>query len=386
MTIYLDNAATSFPKPDCVYDAVDNYMRHQGAAFGRSQYSSAESADAMVLQCRQRLATILDAAAADSIALTFNCTDSLNLLLKSVLRNGDHVVTTTLEHNSVLRPLKQLQAERNIEVTHVPPNDRGEVTADAVQSALKDSTKLVAILHASNVTGIIQPIADIAALVQNHSAMLLVDAAQTIGHLPFSVRDLSIDLLAAAGHKGLCGPLGTGLIYVRPGCETDLRPVRCGGTGSRSESIDHPTTMPTLFEAGNFNMPGIAGLNAAAGWTLENDRDESLSTCRNHVQRLQHELAEIAGVEVVHAKVPAANKVGIVSFRIPGTDSRELAVLLDQAFQIQSRAGLHCAPLAHAEEVIAAGGTLRLSPGHFTSDADIDAAINAVRQLAEQFI
>ncbi len=382
--VYLDNAATSFPKPECVYDAVDDYMRHTGAAFGRGSHATGDDATQMVVQCRQRLARILGATSSSEIAFTFNCTDGLNLLLRGILSAGDRVVTSTLEHNSVLRPLRQLQQEFALEVVHVDFNvDTGIVDEAAMLRQIQARpTKLVVLNHASNVTGIVQPVRRLCDAAHQSGALFLLDAAQTAGHLPFSVSQLEIDLLATAGHKGLLGPLGTGLVYVRSGVEQQLRPIRCGGTGTHSESILQPVVMPSMLESGNLNMPGLNGLNAASEWLLQQDIAGLHKRIAGQASALRTGLAELKAVSV-HMADSTADNVGIVSFVIDGMDSREAATILDQAFQIQSRAGLHCAPLVHtALDTAAYGGSIRLSPGAFTTENDISSAINAVEQLS----
>ncbi|MCP4785946.1 MAG: aminotransferase class V-fold PLP-dependent enzyme [Fuerstiella sp.] len=382
-TIYLDNAATSFPKPDCVYAAADKYMREMGIAFGRGSHAGASDAARLVAQCRQRLAMILDAESGDRIAFTFNCTDGLNLLLRGVLRKGDRVVTSTLEHNSVLRPLQQLKSEFQLDVVHVDfdPGTGLLDTNSFVHELNSQPARLAVLNHASNVTGIVQPVEMISAAAHETGALLMLDAAQTVGHIPFSVRDLKIDMLATAGHKGLLGPLGTGIVYIRDGLEDEVLPIRCGGTGTDSESPLQPLRMPTKFESGNLNMPGLAGLNAAAEWILQ----QSVADLHRRIHELSTQLAQalrgIRGV-TVFGGVDAQN-VGIVSFSLDGMDSQDVAAVLDQSFQIRCRAGLHCAPLVHKTlGTMPAGGAVRLSPGSFTVKADVTAAAEAVTRLA----
>ena len=382
-TIYLDNAATSFPKPDCVYVAADTYMREMGAAFGRGSHGGTSDAARLVAQCRQRLARILDAESGDRVAFTFNCTDGLNLLLRGVLRSGDRVVTSTLEHNSVLRPLQQLQSELELDLVHVDFDaETGLLDAEAFAHELfSKQTRLAVLNHASNVTGVVQPVEVISAAAHESGALLMLDAAQTVGHIPFSVRDLNVDMLASAGHKGLLGPLGTGMVYIRDGLEGEVLPIRCGGTGTDSESLVQPALMPTKFESGNLNMPGLAGLNAAAEWILLQSVDRLHSQISQRATQLSEALTKISGVRVFCAA--AAQNVGIVSFTLNGMDSQDVAAVLDQSFQIRCRAGLHCAPLVHKTlDTIAAGGTVRLSPGPFTDQVDVEKAVAAVTQLA----
>ena len=390
-TVYLDNAATSFPKPESVYDAVSTYMRYNGAAVGRSTHAAAEAATRVVEQCRQRLSVILDAESSDRIAFTFNCTDSLNLLLRGCLEDGDRVVASELDHNSVLRPLKQLQKEMNLDVAFAEfdPNS-GLIDVNQTETLLKAApTKLVVLNHASNVTGVVQPLEDIAAVAERYGAMLLLDAAQTAGHIPFSVQQPQIDLLAAAGHKGLLGPLGTGIAYIRRDMDNRIRPVRCGGTGTKSESAEQPETMPSKLESGNMNAPGLAGLNAAAEWLLNSNIEQLHKQAADQTVRLAESLQELPGIRVCCAEAVIERRVqntGIVSFTIENLDSREAATILEQSFGIGCRAGLHCAPQAHKRlGTLESGGTIRLSVGPFTTDDHIAAAVDAVKQICQHF-
>jgi cysteine desulfurase / selenocysteine lyase len=381
--IYLDNAATSFPKPDSVYAAADTYMRQLGVAFGRGSHTGTSDAARLLAQCRQRLARILDAESGERVAFTFNCTDGLNLLLRGVLRQGDRVVTSTMEHNSVLRPLQQLKSEFDLSLVHVDfDRTTGLVDADAFVRELHHSqTRLAVLNHASNVTGIVQPVEAISAAAHETGALLMLDAAQTVGHIPFSVRDLNVDMLASAGHKGLLGPLGTGILYIRDGLEDEILPIRSGGTGTDSESLLQPPFMPTKFESGNMNMPGLAGLNAAAEWILQQTVESLHCQITTLSKQLSYELRHISGV-TVYGDTELQN-VGIVSFTVNGMDSQDVAAVLDQSFQIRCRAGLHCAPLVHRTlGTIPTGGTVRLSPGPFTVQADVTKAVEAVSQLA----
>lgn len=382
--IYLDNAATSFPKPGSVYEAVNHYMVDNGAAYGRGSYAAGDQCVQIVTECRQRLARLLGVQSPTELAFTFNCTDSINLILRGVLRHGDRVVTTTLEHNSVLRPLEQLKAELQIEVSYAPFDAAsGLLDVSQLQSLLQGKqTRLVVVNHASNVTGVIQPVQEVCRLAHAAGALVLVDAAQTAGHLPFRVVDLDADFLAAAGHKGLLGPLGTGIVYVKNGHEAQLRPVRCGGTGTQSESIHQPQQMPELFESGNLNMPGLAGLNAAAEWLLKQDLAEQHKRLTQKTNNLRSRLTAIDRI-TVHGSEQAAN-CGIVSFVIDEVDSREAAIILDQSCGIQCRAGFQCAPLVHEElKTQIHGGSIRFSPGVFTTEQHIDAAATAVEQLCQ---
>ena len=381
--IYLDQAATSWPKPEAVYAAVDRYQRELGAPAGRGVYAEALEVGRLIDSARRAVASLLDAESPQRIVFTFNGTDSLNLAIHGVLADrGGHVVTTTVEHNSVLRPLRALEDAGRIEVTRVPCNPSGVVDPDDIRRALRPETALVAMTHASNVTGALQPAAEVGRLVREHGATYLVDAAQSAGDVPLSVQELHADLLAAPGHKGLLGPLGSGLLYIRPGIEDRLPSLRQGGTGSRSDEDRQPSDLPDKYEAGNLNVPGIVGLAAGVDWL----NDRGLEEVRRHAialgERLLAGLAEIGGVRV-YGPATAAERVGVVSLSLEGLDAQELAATLDSAYRIQVRPGIHCAPLMHqALGTLAAGGTARISWGAMNTLEEIDAAIEAVRQIA----
>lgn len=379
--VYLDNAATSWPKPVEVYDAVDDYQRELGAAAGRGSYREGAIVDDKIRRTRQALARLLGGVEPKQIALAFNGTDALNLALHGLLRPGDHVVTTVVEHNSVLRPLRFLMS-RGVRVTHVPCNAAGVVAPEAIARALETDSRLVAITHASNVTGAIQPIGPIAEVARKHGALILVDAAQALGHLTTNYRELGVDLVAAPGHKGLMGPLGTGLLYLRPGLEQEVRPLRQGGTGTSSDHDVQPDSLPEKYESGNHNVPGLIGLGVALEW-LER---RGPSVVRQHeielTERLRAGLQAIPSV-VLYGPTAAADRVGVVSFNLDGYNPQELATLLDSAYRIQVRAGLHCAPLTHrALGTLQTGGTVRMSVGAFTTEAEIDRAVEAVAEIA----
>lgn len=378
--LYLDNAATSFPKPESVYVAIDDYNRRLGAAAGRGAYGTAVEASEIVRRCRRNLATLFNAESPDRFAFAFNGTDALNVALHGLLKPGDHVVTTVVEHNSVLRPLSSL-IDEGIAVSVVECDESGRVSPKDIQYALRTDTRLIAVTHASNVTGAIQPVAEIAAIARTAGVLTLLDAAQTAGHLPIDLRTLPIDLLATSGHKGLLGPLGTGVLYVRPGLEEHLETIRQGGTGTTSDDERQPLTMPARFEAGNLNMPGIAGLEASTRWILE----AGVGQLRRHEQELTQKL--LAGLrEIPHVRVfgPAAvnDRVGVVSLVAEGWTPHELAAVLDAEFGIEVRAGLHCAPRIHDRLKVARhGGTLRISLGPFTAAEEIDSLVRALKAL-----
>ena len=382
-TTYFDNAATGFPKPEVVYQAVDSYQRQVGAAFGRGTYGS-DHADSVVARCRHQLAQLIGATDHDSVSFTFNATDGLNLLLRGILRRGDHVLTTTLEHNSVLRPLQQLRDLLQITVDFVSFD---------INTGLIDSHQFAQMCHArlprlvvlnmvSNVTGIVQSLSELIPVARAAGAIVLVDASQAAGHVSVDVSALDIDLLAAPGHKGLGGPLGTGFVYVSPSIQARLISCRCGGTGTESASLQQPSRMPGLLESGNLNMPGIAGLNAALTWRNTEQYENLSQRYQRHIGELIHHLSKIYGVTVC-CRESAARRTGVVSFYIDQAQPHEVALTLSDSFGIHCRAGLHCAPLTHrtlGTEPL--GGTVRLSPGLFTTDEEINHAVRAVSEIA----
>lgn len=380
--IYLDNAATSWPKPDAVYTAVERYQRECGAPFGRSVYREAVEVEQSVTGARRALARLLGAVGPQRIVFTANGTDALNLAIHGVLSSGDHVVTTVAEHNSVLRPLRYLAEHRGVEVAYVGVDAAGVVDPEDVRRAITGETRLVVVTHASNVTGAVQPVEEIGRIAHAKGALFLVDAAQSLGHLPLDVDTIQADLLAAPGHKGLLGPLGTGLLYIRPGVEEQLAPLRQGGTGSQSQQDRQPDLLPDKYEPGNLNVPGILGLGAG----VKHLEACVINTVAAHERRLTERLLDglrQAGGLRVHGPADAAARVGVVSVTMPGYDPQELAAGLDAAYGIQVRAGLHCAPRMHeALGTLAGGGTVRFSLGCFTTEAEIDAAVSAMCELA----
>ncbi len=380
--IYLDNAATSWPKPESVYEAVNDYLRRLGAPAGRGVYQEAIEVERLVEQTRLAIANLISVDDARHVILTYSGTDSLTLAIQGVLQPGDHVITSICDHNSVLRPLRDLEEKQIIEVTRLGVDDRGCVSVDEISQAMRPETRMVAVVHASNVTGVIQPIRAIGQLTRRHGKLLLVDAAQTVGHIPVSVVDLGCDLLAAPGHKGLLGPTGTGFLYIAPDVAGQVRPVRLGGTGTESENDRQPDELPARFEAGNHNVPGLVGLGKGVQYVTDRGV-EQLAEHESHLMTRLHEgLAEVAGLQVYAPEQPA-ERVGVLSLNVDGHSPQEVAVMLDQAASIQGRAGFHCAPLIHdALKTVALGGTLRLSCGPFTTEQDIETTIDWLSRLA----
>jgi cysteine desulfurase / selenocysteine lyase len=380
--IYLDNAATSWPKPEAVYRAVERHQRDVGAAAGRGSYAEALEAGRLVEMARAGASRLIAAGDPRRIVLTHSGTDGLNLAIHGFLGPGDHVVTTAAEHNSVLRPLRELENHSGVHVTRVACDSAGQVDPDDIRRAMTTDTKLVAIVHASNVTGAIQPVAEVGRIARDHGAALLVDAAQTLGHLPISVDEMLVDLLAAPGHKGLLGPLGTGILYIRPGIESRLRSIRQGGTGTQSEEDCQPQSLPDKYESGNANVPGLAGL--AAG--IEFVETRGLLAIRRHelalIERFLEQLRPAPQVQVF-GPTQLAERVGVVSIRVEGYDPQEIAAVLDATYGIQVRSGLHCAPLVHrAIGTFGGGGTVRFSFSPSNTLEEIDVAAAAIVEIA----
>jgi cysteine desulfurase family protein len=378
--IYLDNAATSWPKPEAVYRAVDDYMRRVGAPAGRAAYSEAAEAERLVASCRKKIADLINLGDPTRIIFSQNGTDSLNLALHGLLKAGDHVVTTVCEHNSVLRPLSFL-SDRGVSATYVPCDGQGYVDPDAIRQAITAKTRLIAVIHASNVIGAIQPVEAIGKIAYERGVYFLVDAAQSLGYVHIDIAQIGCHLLAAPGHKGLLGPLGSGVLYVAPGMEQHLEPVRQGGTGTKSDQDRQPEELPDRYESGNLNVPAIIGLEAGVSHVAQLGPHRIEGQTRGLVQRLLNGITGLPGLQI-YGPPSGEKRVGVVSLNVAGFDPRELAAILDSQWQIQTRAGLHCAPRMHGALKTLPTGTLRLSLGHFTTQEQVDAAIAALGDLA----
>ncbi|MCA9258815.1 MAG: aminotransferase class V-fold PLP-dependent enzyme [Planctomycetales bacterium] len=380
--VYLDNAATSWPKPDSVYQAVDRYQRQVGAAAGRGAYRNAELAAGVVLSARSYAANLLGVKDPHRIVWCANGTDALNLAIHGVLRPGDRAVTTVCEHNSVLRPLAACRERMGVHVDYVDCDPQGYVDLDKFAKTLEQGPRLVVVAHASNVTGAVQPIAAISELTHQAGALLMVDAAQTVGHLPVDVEALQIDLLAASGHKGLLGPLGVGLLYVRQGVETRLDPFRQGGTGVESESEFQPATLPDRYEAGNLNVPALAGFAAGCRFVSERTPVALAAHQQRLVRQLIDGIEQIPGV-VVYGPSSYQPRVGVVSVAVENYDPQDVAAALDASCGVECRAGLHCAPRMHAAlGTLGSGGLVRFSPGWATTAEQIAVALEGLAGLA----
>jgi cysteine desulfurase family protein len=377
--IYLDNAATSFPKPEAVYRALDAFARASLANPGRAGHKMALAAEHALDDGRHLLNQLFHGQAPERWVFTLNCTDALNLAIKGALTDGDHVITSNLEHNSVSRPLRALEVAGRISLTRLPADGGGTIDPDAVRKAVTPRTRLVVLTHASNVLGTVQPIAEVGRIAREHDLLFLVDAAQTAGVLPIDVQAQLIDLLAFPGHKSLLGPTGTGALYVGP--RARLRPWREGGTGGDSASETQPRELPYYLEGGTPNVLGVAGLSAGVRWVTE----QGLERIHAHevalTERLWHKLEGLGGYEVFGHR-DGARRVATLSFRSAALPAAELGGILDQAFDVAVRPGLHCAPYIHKALGTYPEGTVRVSPGAFSTEEDVDHLVKALSEVA----
>ncbi len=377
---YLDNAATSWPKPECVYRAVDRFNREIGANPGRGSHRKTIEAGMLVLETRELLAGLFNVKDSSRIVFMPNVTYALNLALKGILNPGDHVVISSMEHNAVARPLHTLE-QTGVEVSVVQCAPDGSLDPRGVELAVRDNTRMICMLHASNLTGTIMPVEEVGRIAKERGALFLVDAAQTAGVLPIDVEAQHIDLLAFTGHKGLLGPQGTGGLYIRPGLE--VCSLIEGGTGSLSEELSQPDFLPDRFESGTPNTPGLAGLGAGVRYLLE----VGIEKVRRHEQELTElllcGLKEIKGV-TLYGPCDSRRQTAVVSLNVAGLDCGELCFMLDRNYGIISRSGLHCSPLAHRTIGTIKKGTCRLSPGFFNTPEDIEKTVRAVAEIARE--
>lgn len=376
MSIYLDNAATSYPKPESVYQAVMHAMREVGASPGRGGHRRSLEAGRIMFQARETAAALFCAPDSSRIIFTHSATEALNMALRGTLSVGDHVITSSMEHNSLARPLHLLE-KQGVVLTIIQAGPDGVVDPDDVRRAVTPRTRMIAIGHVSNVSGTIQPIDRISAIAREAGALFLLDAAQSAGSIPIDVVSSAIDLLAVPGHKGLYGPQGTGLLYAAP--HVALTPLLAGGTGTNSTSEDQPDSLPEGFEAGTHNLPGIAGLKAGIEFVME----QGVAAIGAHERGLvTYAIEKLRGLSQVtlHCPLDPAVRGAVLSFTIAGRDSAAVAFELDQRFDIAVRAGLHCAPRAHRTLGTFPGGTVRMSPGWFTTREDIALLCDAVVQ------
>ncbi|MEN6621403.1 MAG: aminotransferase class V-fold PLP-dependent enzyme [Smithella sp.] len=377
--IYFDNAATTWPKPEEVYQAVDQCMRRKGANPGRSGHHMALMAQQLVFETRELIAQLFNITDPCRVVFTSNTTEALNLGIKGLLQRGDHVITSSFEHNSISRPLERLRGQ-GIAVTKVAaPLDHGIVPSQ-VEAAIQADTRLIVLGHASNVTGCINPIREIGRIARAGGIVFMVDAAQTAGTIPIDVQAMGIDLLAFAGHKGMLGPQGTGGLYIKEGLR--LLPLIEGGTGGNSELFTQPEICPDRYESGTVNTPGISGLGAGVRFILKEGIEQIRAKERSLTEQLLQGLEKIPGV-ILYGPLHGLERAPVVSFNIEDKEPADVSFMLDKMFDIASRSGLHCAPDAHRTLGTFSQGTVRLSLGYFNTAAEVKQCLEAVSIIAK---
>ncbi len=377
--IYLDNASTSYPKPKCVIDAIQNYLENIGVNAGRAAYQKAYEASRLVYETRERIALLLGVKDSSRIVFTQNATEAMNLAILGLnLQGGDRVIATSIEHNSVMRPLRFLEKEKKVKIDIIKCSTEGLLGPDEIERRISKKTKLIIMNHASNVMGAILPIKPVGMIAKKYNIPFLVDAAQTTGCLPISVDENNIDLLAFSGHKGLLGPQGVGSLYIREGIE--LVPLKFGGTGSNSESQFQPDFLPDRYESGTLNLAGIAGLNAGIQFILNKGIDKVRDHIQNLTQILVDRLAMIEQVTIYGPKDKRFQK-GVVSINIKNKEPSDVGNVLDKKYNIATRVGLHCSPQTHTTIGTFPKGTVRISPGLFSTTEDISKLCEALCQI-----
>lgn len=378
--IYFDNAATSFPKPKIVYDEIMDAMMNYGANPGRSGHKLAMKASRGMFSTRESISKLFNIKNPLDIIFTFNCTQSLNVAIKGILKPGDHVIATSMDHNSVLRPIKSLE-KIGISNTIVMGDKEGRINPEDIEKAIKEETKMIVTTHISNLTGTIIDIKEVGKIAKAHRLLYLVDAAQSAGVYSIDVEDMYIDMLAFPGHKGLLGPQGTGGLYIKRGI--DMAESFQGGTGSISYSLTQPEVMPDKFESGTPNAPGIIGLGAGIEYILEIGIDNIRQKELKLTKRFMDEAGKIDGIKI-YGPLDMDQHAPVVSLNIKDADSSEVSYILNEEYNIAVRPGLHCAPLAHKTIATFEQGTVRFSFGYENTDEEIDLAIKALKEIAKE--
>jgi cysteine desulfurase family protein len=379
--IYLDNGATSYPTPDEVYAFMDSFYRSFGVNPGRSGYDLCMETGALVDKTRQMLAGFFNGTDPNRLCFAYNSTDALNLIIFGMLKQGDHAISTTLEHNSVLRPLYHQNKLNGVEVDYVPFDGNGFVDPQDIQQKIKANTRLVIVNHASNVIGTVQPIAAIGRICRQAGVPFAIDASQSAGKVPIDIEQLNVDMVAFTGHKSLLGPTGIGGLYVREGIE--IRHTRAGGTGVRSADRMHLEEYPYRLEYGTGNVLGIAGIHAGLQWIQERGIDQIHHHEMRLTRLLRDGLRDLDGVSL-HCQDDLADHIGVISFNIDGMEALDTGTLLDGEYNIACRTGLHCAPLVHEQLGTAQiGGSVRMGIGPFNTEDHIRTAIAAVAEIVD---
>lgn len=378
--IYLDNGATSFPKPPAVAEQIYHYVRDVGATINRSVYASAQSAGMVTYSLRERLARFFRFSHPNHVVLTAGNTMSLNMVLKGYLHSGDHCLVSSMEHNAVMRPLVQLQ-EEGVSFDRIPCNREGLLDPDDIPALLRPNTKLVVVAHGSNVGGGVQDIEAIGAICAQRGIHFVVDAAQTAGHYPIDFEKAHLSALTVPGHKGLMGPSGIGALLLRPDFAKELSPLVTGGTGSASDSEIQPDYMPDRFESGTSNLPGIYGFEAALAFLEEVGIDALRAHDQALTARFMAGLRDLPQVRLV-GPGELSHRVGVISVDFTEKDNAECSYILETEYNIMTRCGMHCAPSAHKTLGTFPQGVVRFSLGWYNTEEDVDAALEAIRAIA----
>ncbi|MBP2002349.1 cysteine desulfurase family protein [Paenibacillus shirakamiensis] len=376
--IYLDHAATSWPKPPEVIEAVQQALQGQMASPGRGNHGMALQAGRTIMKARIQLAKLLDVKNTSDIMFSSNTTSALNLAIKGILKPGDHVIATMVEHNSVRRPLEFLKRTIGIEVSYMELSTEGELSLENFQKTFQSNTRLVVCSHSSNLLGSILPISELARIAHLNGALILIDAAQTAGAYPIRIHEDKLDMVAFPGHKSLLGPQGTGALVLSP--EIDLVPLLHGGTGSQSEELEQPNVRPDRYEAGTPNTPGIAGLLAGTSYVMNIGVNNIYQHEWALTQHIMQGLLDIPNISVLGPGL-GAERTGIVAFNVKGRDAAEIAFHLDRNYQIAVRAGYHCSPLAHKTASTLSIGAVRASVGYSSTKEDADILIRAIQEM-----
>ena len=380
--IYLDNASTSFHKPDCVFTAVMEAM-HQAGNSGRGSSGEAMEASRLIFDTRCRIAEMFETDGPECVAFTSNATEALNTALFGVLHPGDgpvHAIATEMDHNSVLRPLYALE-KKGLELTVLPADRKGRISLTDMEAAIRSETKVIVCTHASNLTGNRNDIHAIGEIAKKHDILFIADAAQTAGVFPISMKKDQIDILCFSGHKGLMGPQGTGVICVRPGVKVE--PLKVGGSGILTFQKEHPSDMPEALEAGTLNSHGIAGLRAALGWIQETGIDRIRQREQDLMMRFYEQVKTISGV-TVYGDFSQKDRSPVVTLNIRDMGSSELSMILEEDYGISTRSGGHCAPLMHRALGTEKTGAVRFSFSCFNTEEEADEAARAVKEIAEE--
>ena len=379
MSIYLDNGATSYPKAPGVGEAMLDYVNNVGANVNRSTYATASTAAMILLDTREQLCRLFNFDDPTHVIFTPGMTAGLNMLLKGYLKPGDHVIVSSMEHNAMMRPLVQLERD-GVEFSRIPADRDGITRAQDIIPLIRPNTKLVAVMHASNVCGSLLPVKEIGAICRERNIPFILDAAQTAGHYPIDFKELGLSALCAPGHKGLLGPQGIGVLLLDHEFAKSVEPLIAGGTGSASDSEELPPYMPDRFESGTMNIPGVYGLNAALAYILE----KGVDSFRAHEEVLTKRFLD--GLKDIPVRLAGTwdmdKRVGVIAVDFTGHDNAEAAFALEQA-GILTRCGLHCAPSAHKTLGTFPQGVVRFSLGYASTEADVDGALEAIRTIAK---